>query len=104
MTKYLALALSLLVSPASAGSITVTVVNDAGATVGSKSFTVSTAHLLRLVAAMKTHFGQADLTNQEAINAWLNEAMANAVTTTRTVESAAAASTAIAAVTPITVQ
>lgn len=84
--KRLILALLLLSSPAYAGSITVTITNDAAAQVGTISFPVSNANFARLLAWAKTAYGQVpsgpadpvtgivpmrDRTNAEAISAWL---------------------------------
>lgn len=84
--KHLALALCLLATPASAGNVTITITNDAGAQVGTISHPVSNANFARLLAWAKTSYGQVpsgpadpvtgivpmrDRTNAEAITAWL---------------------------------
>lgn len=86
MIKRLTFALCLFSAPALAGSVTVTITNDAGAQVGTKSLAITNANFARLLAWAKTSYGQVpsgpadpvtgivpmrDRTNAEAIDAWL---------------------------------
>lgn len=119
MIKRLALALCLLTTPAVAGSITITVTNDAAAVVGQKTYIISTASLARLIAVMKGRYGQVpsgppdvvtgiapmrDRTNGEALSAWFDGFMTGSVNAVTQDEGAAAANAASKAVVPITAQ
>ena len=111
--------LAMAAVPSVAGSIVITITNDAGATLGSRTYAVSTAHLLRLVAVMKARYGQVpsgpadpvtgivpmrDRTNVEVVTAWLNGFIQGTIDAVWADEKAAASDTATATITPITAQ
>lgn len=116
MIKRLAFALYLLATPVAAGTLTITITNDAGAQVGTQNFTVSNANFARLLAWAKTSYGQVpsgpadpvtgivpmrDRTNAEAISAWLTGFWQGTRDNIVNTEKAAAASTAAGGVVTI---
>lgn len=119
MIKHIAFTLCLLVTPVYAGSIAITVTNDAGAVVGTKTYAITTPHILRIVAVMKSRYGQVpsgpadpvtgiipmrDRTNAEALLAWIGGFMQGTIDAVAGDEKAAAADGATKAVAPIVAQ
>lgn len=107
------------VTSARAGSIAITVTNDAGAVVGTKTYAITTAHIGRIVNVMKSRYGQVasgpadpmtgivpmrDRTNAEALLAWIGGFMQGTIDAVAGDEKAAAADGATKAVVPIVAQ
>lgn len=112
-------AATVFISSAFAGSIAITVTNDAGAVVGTKTYTITTAHILRIANVMKSRYGQVpsgpadpvtgvvpmrDRTNAEALLAWIGGFMQGTIDAVAGDEKAAAADGATKAVAPIVAQ
>lgn len=107
---------ALLATHARAGSITITVVNDAGATVATRVATISTADINRVANAMKTRYGQIDTgtkdgqgqpimrvrTNAEAFAALISGFLQGMIDATKQEETNAATVPAASAIAPIT--
>lgn len=116
MIKRLALVLCLFATPAFAGALSCTATNDAGATLGTASFAITTANLGRVAAMLKVRYGQVpsgpadpvtgivpmrDRTNTEAIQASIGGYVQGLKDAVKQDEGAAAATTAVKAVADI---
>lgn len=119
LVAVLVVANMLMLASARAGSIAITVTNDAGAVVGTKTYAITTAHILRIANVMKSRYGQVpsgppdpvtgiipmrDRTNTEALLAWIGGFMQGTIDAVAGDEKATAAEGATKAVAPIVAQ